>query len=158
MPARAADRPRAVPDFGAIVDVPGAELPPDPKLRYRIVFGVTKAATDAGQVNPSLDRVARFVDLLDRYAVPPGHREVTAIISGPATAVVRKPTAGLPVSIDAKLIGELTEAGVRIAVCSQAAHGHGIATTDLLPGVHMDVSAITTIATLQAEGYQYLPD
>ncbi|PZU09915.1 MAG: hypothetical protein DI605_09365 [Sphingomonas sp.] len=148
----------AVPHFGKIVDVPGAQERPDSKIEYRVVFGVTKAAPKRDQANPSLERVARFVNLLTHYGVGRDNIHVVAIISGPATAIVRKPDGGASQPIDAALIGELTSAGVRVAVCSQAASAHGIAATDLLPGVHLDVSAITTIATLQAKGYGYQPD
>lgn len=148
----------AVPHFGKIVDVAGAQERPDPKIDYRVVFGVTKAASQPDQANPSLERVARFVNLLTHYSVGRDHIHVVAIISGAATAMVRKPDGGAPKSIDAALIGELNSAGVRVAVCSQAASAHGIAATDLLPGVRLDASAITTIATLQAKGYGYLPD
>ena len=148
----------AVPQFGKIVDVPGSQERPDPKIDYRVVFGVTKAAPKPDQANPSLERVARFVNLLTHYGVGRDHIHVVAIISGAATAIVREPAGGASQSIDAALISELNSAGVRVAVCSQAASAHGIAATDLMPGVRLDVSAITTIATLQAEGYGYLPD
>lgn len=53
-----------IPGFGAIVVVPGAAERPDPKLCYRVLFNVTKAASSPDQVNPSLEKVARFVNLL----------------------------------------------------------------------------------------------
>jgi hypothetical protein len=68
---QAADTPTlAVPDFGQIVDVAGAQMRRDPKAHYRMVFGVTNAAAKPDQTTPSLDRVARFVNLLDHYSVP----------------------------------------------------------------------------------------
>ncbi|WP_454886369.1 hypothetical protein [Sphingomonas oryzagri] len=68
---QAAETPTlVVPDFGQIVDVAGAKMRPDPEAHYRIVFGVTKAAAKPDQPTPSLDRVARFVNLLDHYSVP----------------------------------------------------------------------------------------
>jgi intracellular sulfur oxidation DsrE/DsrF family protein len=146
----------AVPHFGAIVDVPGAQMRPDASASYHVVFGVTKAAPASGSANPSLDRVARFVNLLAHYGVPRDHVHVVAIVSGPATGIVAK--AGTTPSPDAQLVAELIAAGVSIDLCSQAAHAHGLAQADLLPGVRLDVSAITTIATLQAQGYAYLPD
>lgn len=146
---QAAEMPTlAVPDFGQIVDVAGAQMRPDPKAHYRMVFGVTKAAAKPGQPNPSLDRVARFVNLLDHYGVPKDRRTIGAIVYGPATNVVRQPTAGASAGPDVRLIEELVAAGVQVAVCSQAAHAHDLAPADLLPNVRMDVSAITTIATL----------
>jgi intracellular sulfur oxidation DsrE/DsrF family protein len=150
--------PLPVPDFGKIVDMAGAQERPDPKLHYRVIFAITKAAASPDKPNPSLDRVARFVNLLAHYGVPKDHRTIFAIVSGAATTIVRKPTVEGQVTPDTKLIEELTAAGVQVAVCSQAAHGHDLTINDLLPTVRMDVSAITTIAGLQARGYAYLPD
>lgn len=156
VPAMAETAP-AIPDFGKMVDVSGAQERPDPTLDYHVVFGVTRAAAKPDEPNPTLDRVARFVNLLTHYGVPKEHIHVVAIISGPATPIVKKAADG-GAPPDVALIAELSAAGVQVALCSQAASAHGISAADLLPGVRLDVSALTTIATLHARGYAYLPD
>lgn len=82
---------------------------------------------------------------------------IVAVVSGPATMIVHNSTGTMP-NPDAKLIEELNAAGVRIVLCSQAAHGRDLTAQDLLPHVRMDVSAITTIAALQMQGYGFIPD
>ena len=156
----AADRPLqpAIPDFGTIVDDPTAQARPDPRLIYKVVFGITKAGAQTDRANPSLERVARFVNLLSQSGIPAGHIHVVAGISGAATPIVRRASPGASPSSDARLIDELTRAGVQVALSSQAAHAHGIAAADLLPSVRFDLSAMTTITGLQMQGFSYLPD
>src|SRR3546814_2135063 len=45
-----------IPGFGGIMVVPSAAERPDPKLRYRVLFNVTKTASSPDRVNPSLER------------------------------------------------------------------------------------------------------
>ena len=58
----------------------------------------------------------------------------------------------------AQLIGELTKAGVSVHVCGQALAGAKIARSEVLPEVQVDLSALTTLSTLQLRGYALLPD
>ena len=76
-----------IPGFGGIVAVPSAAERPDPKLRYRVLFNVTKAASSPDKVNPSLEKVARFVNLLGADKVHPAG-DIAVIIHGPATPLV----------------------------------------------------------------------
>ena len=63
--ALAADpRHPIVQSFGAITPMPTAKERPDPTLRYWVLFSVTKAPASPDQVNPNLEKVARFVNLL----------------------------------------------------------------------------------------------
>lgn len=60
--------------YGAIAPLTGDELRAEPGLRYRLVFSVTKAAATPDKVNPSLDKVARLLNLLGRDNIRPAHR------------------------------------------------------------------------------------
>lgn len=148
--------------YGTVRPMKGAQEPPSPKLRYRVVFDVSKAAEQPAKVNPSLDRVARFINLLARDGVRPEQGDVVAIIHGPATPltldadVYRKRNGAANPNID--LIRQLTLAGVSVRVCSQALAGHRIAASDVAEGVQIDVAGVTTLANLQLRGYALIPD
>ena len=49
-------------------------------------------------------------------------------------------------------------AGVSVRVCGQAVAKWGIARSEILPGVQVDLSAMTTLVTLQLKGYAFLPE
>jgi intracellular sulfur oxidation DsrE/DsrF family protein len=153
----------AIPGFGATHTAPGAAERPDPALRYRVVFSVSKAAARPDLVNPSLEKVARYLNLLAEDGVRPKAGDVVAVLHGPATfaalsntAYAAKTTDGMNPNL--KLIEQLRAAGVIVSVCSQALHGQRIPPNDVQSGVRVDVSALTTITNLQLRGFALVPD
>ncbi|MFV1919681.1 DsrE family protein [Sphingomonas sp. MJ1 (PH-R8)] len=162
--AMAADaRHPAVQAFGAITPMPDAKERPDRSLRYRVLFNITKAAPAADQLNPSLEKVARFINLLGADGVRPKPGDVVVIIHGPATPLVlsdsryadRNKVAGNP---NLTLVAALRAAGVSVRVCSQALVSNRIDPADVAGGIEVDVSALTTLATLQLRGWALIPD
>lgn len=164
----AADRKpfRPLQGYGTTVNPADAAVRPDPALRYRVVFSVTRAAAKPGEVNPSLEKVARFLNLLgqDGVRIHPG--DIVAVVHGPATPIVLTDAAYLAHAGDPSirtnpnlaLIEALRHAGVVVSVCSQALHGQKIEAREVAPGVRRDVAALTTLANLQLRGYALIPD
>ena len=153
----------AVSGFGATHSASEAAERPDPKLRYRVVFSISKAAAKADQVNPSLDKVARYLNLLAEGGVHPRAGDVVAVLHGPATIAAMADAAyaartGSAANPNVRLVAALRAAGVTVSVCSQALHGQEIATGDLQDGIRVDVSAMTTITNLQLRGFALVPD
>lgn len=152
----------SVPTNGAIVPVPDAAMRADPKLDYRVAFSVTKAAPLSDQVNPSLEKVARYVNLLRSEGVPRQRVSIVVAVHGAATgslltneAYTRKHGDPNP---NVELISELREAGVSVHVCGQALAGQKIERSSLLPGVLVDLSALVTLTTLQLKGWAVVTD
>jgi intracellular sulfur oxidation DsrE/DsrF family protein len=153
----------AVPDYGATHTAADAAERPDPRLRYRVVFSISKAAAKPNQVNPSIDKVARYLNLLAEDGVRPRAGDVVAVLHGPATIAAmadaayaaRTESAANP---NVRLIRALRAAGVTVSVCSQALHGQGISADELQDGIRVDVSAMTTITNLQLRGFALVPD
>lgn len=147
---------------GTVHPMEGALEPPSPKLRYQVVFDISKAAGQPGKVNPGLDRVARFVNLLARDGVRRQPGDVVAIIHGPATPSIlsgedfRKRNGAPNPNLD--LIRQLVAAGVSVRVCSQALSGNRITAAEVAEGVQIDVAGVTTLANLQLRGYALIPD
>lgn len=152
-----------IPQFGGIVSVPDAAEQPDPKLRYRVVFNITKSAASPDKINPSLEKVARFVNLLGADKVRPVAGDIVAIIHGAATPLIlqnapytaRTKAAENP---NVALIIALQKAGISVQVCGQAMNGNGFTSEDAIPGVVIDDSALITLANLQLRGYALIPD
>ena len=149
--------------YGAIAPLTGDETRAEPGLRYRLVFNVTKAAAMPEKVNPSLEKVARLVNLLGRDNIRPEPGDIVVIVHGTATPIVTnsaayaaKTKAELNPNLD--LIAKLRKAGVTVAVCSQALHANRISAKELAPAVRVDLSAMTTLAALQLRGWALIPD
>ncbi|WP_454883554.1 DsrE family protein [Sphingomonas oryzagri] len=152
-----------IPQFGGIMPVPNAAERPDPKLRYRVVFNITKAAASPDKINPSLEKVARFVNLLGEDKVRPATGDIVAIIHGSATPLILQnaPYAARTKIVEnpnVALISALQKAGVSVQVCGQAMIGNGITSDQVTPGIVIDDSALTTLANLQLRGYALIPD
>jgi intracellular sulfur oxidation DsrE/DsrF family protein len=181
VPALASNAP-AVPGYGRIASTQGARERPDPRLRYRVVFNITEPAASPDKVNPSLESVARFLNLLAADGVHPLPGDVVAVVHGQATPAVLTDAAypkhaeGMSIhnanlawfehlfSSDADrnpnlpLIARLRSAGVIVSVCSQALHAQSINPDEVAPIVRRDVSALTTLSNLQLRGYALIPD
>jgi len=146
---------------GGIHPTVGAGERPDEALRYRVVFNVTKPAV-AGKSNPTLERVARFVNLLGADGVRPRAGDLVAIVHGAATPSVMKDETFRArfgrANPDLAVIAALRKAGVEVHVCSQALVGNRIPRSDVHPLVQVDVAALTTLANLQLRGYAMIPD
>jgi intracellular sulfur oxidation DsrE/DsrF family protein len=155
----------AVPGYGAPFAATAAQMQVDPALRYRVVFPATRAGATPRDTLPALERVARFMNLLGAAGRRTQAGDVVVVISGPATSAVlndaawraRHPDGGER-NPNLPLIRALREAGAVVSVCSQALHGQKIASTDVDASVRQDLSAMTTLATLQAQGYALIPE
>jgi intracellular sulfur oxidation DsrE/DsrF family protein len=147
--------------YGRIHFVPNAAYKPDSKAQYRIVFALTNPARMPGEVNPSLDRVARTVNLYVASGVPLSHLKFVAIAYGGAT----------PLALDDEhyraqfgtanpnlpLIAQLRHAGIDVAVCAQAVAEHKFDYDWLDKSVTLALSGLTTVTTLEKAGYVLMP-
>lgn len=153
--------PPLIADYGKTAPVENPGERPDPALDYRVVMTVTQAGED-GAPPPALEKAARLANLLAQSGVPTPHRHIVVVLYGPATVAVLNEAGlkarGKAANPSARLIAELTEAGVSVRVCGQALAGAKIARSEVLPEVQVDLAALTTLSTLQLRGYALLPD
>lgn len=153
----------AIAGYGAITPIEGAAERPDRSLRYRVLFSVTKAAASPGNVNPSLEKVARFLNLLGADGVRPASGDVVVIVHGPATPIVAQEAVyaaktGTAANPNLALIAALKRSGVSVRVCSQALIGNKLDPDAVEQSVEIDVSALTTMATFQLRGWALISD
>lgn len=130
---------------------------PDPSVRYRVVFEVTRDGGTTDKVNPALDRLARFLNLLGASGIRPASGDLVAVIHGPATFAILSDAEyrkrfGKP-NPNTALLKELRGAGVSIHVCSYALANQKIERQSVAEGVDVDLAAMMTIATLQLKGW-----
>jgi len=148
--------------YGGIQPTEGAAERPDKRVSYRVVFNVTKEAPAPGTVNPTLDRIARFINLLGADGIKAGRGDLIAIVHGPATALVMDNTSyRVKFGVDnpnLKLIERLRQNGAEVHVCSQALAGNKISRKIVNQAVQIDVAALTTLANLQLRGFALIPD
>jgi intracellular sulfur oxidation DsrE/DsrF family protein len=146
--------------FGKIAPAPDAAMQPSKDIEYKVVFSMTGGG-DADKVNPSLDRVARAVNLFTSAGVPLSHLHFVVVVHGPATpSVLDNAHYRQKFSMDnpnVKLISELDKVGVKVVVCAQALAHNGLPRDWVYPQVEITLSAITDIIMLEQRGFVIYP-
>jgi len=152
-----------IPGYGKFAEIAEPFEAVDPSLRYKVVFDVSQPARKADEVHQGLERVARMVNLLAHYGAAPQAGDIVVTLHGPAAKYALSQEAFAKrfsgdVNPNAELIRQLTAAGVSVRLCGQSMAANGFARDELNPNVRVDVSAITTLATLQLKGYAIIQD
>lgn len=140
--------------YGLIAEVPGHQALPE-NVQFKISFDVAQMA-EADAVNRQIDSAARFINMHTAAGVPVERIQLALVIHGAAVKDVaqRISPASNP---NAPLIKALQAQGVTFYVCGQSAAYYGVAAEDLLPGVHMSLSAMTAHTLLQQQGFTLNP-
>ncbi|MEM8798984.1 MAG: DsrE family protein [Pseudomonadota bacterium] len=145
--------------YGPNAEIAGrTEIPAD--ARFQVAFDITDQAKE-GEVSRKLETAARFLNMHVRAGVPADNIKLALVIHSRAIHDVANEDFwkrhGNKVNVNAPLVAELIKHGVEIHVCGQSAANYQVATEDLLPGVKMSLSAMTTHALLQQRGYTLNP-
>jgi intracellular sulfur oxidation DsrE/DsrF family protein len=147
--------------YGNIHYLRDSAFKPQPGHTYKVVFALTQAAKQPDKVNPALDHVARSVNLYTASGVPLGQLKFVAVAYGAATPLTLddahyRAAYGVP-NPNLPLIAELKKAGVTIAVCGQAVAEHHFQYDWIDPAVTLALSGLTTVTTLEQQGYALMP-
>lgn len=146
--------------YGKIHDAPDAAFQPDSRLHYKLVFKVSEAASNAADINPGLNEVARVINLYGRSGVPADQLDAVVAVNGGATPAMldeqhyRKLFGAANPNL--QLIKALNDAGVKVTLCSQALAWHHYDPRWVASPVIRTPSALTTLTTLQNQGYALL--
>jgi hypothetical protein len=104
--------------YGPVQLLPNATLQPDKSLKCKILFDVTKSSRDVRSVNPGLDHIARFINVMASAGIMPKDMELAAVIHGPATGIVLADEIFTQeyysYNPNLKLIMDLNKAGVKL--------------------------------------------
>lgn len=151
----------AIHGYGKIHYREASQLQPEKDQTYRVVFQVQEGDEPKNKVNDQLDHVARTVNLYVAAGVPRQQLKFVVAIAGSATPVVlnnqryRERFGTDNPNLD--LIRQLSAAGVKVTVCDQAVAGHRYPFDWVDDHVIHALSNLTTLSTLQQQGYVLLP-
>ena len=146
--------------FGTVSTVPNATVTPDPNLDYKIIVDVMTGAEDKTEVFFSLNNVARLLNLHAMAGVPKERLHVVAAIHNAAVWSVISDTLykerfGVT-NPHTPLFKELIESGVKVVVCDQSLIKQKITHDQLIDGIEVATSALTTLTEYQLRGYALL--
>ena len=153
----AADEKLPMAGYNVAKDFAGARELPDPGVDYKVVFSVA-ANAKPDEIHPTLKTIALYLNTLAHNGVPANHRHITAVFhQGGGDAVlandVYKARHDGVDNPNIAMLRELKAAGVDMRVCGQGLLGKKLEPSQVLPGVQVDLWAMTTMVNLQLRGY-----
>ena len=147
--------------YGPVQPLPKAAVQPDKHLKYKVLFDITHAAKEVGKVNPGLDHVARFINVMASGGIRPEKMSLVAVVHGDATPLILKNDLFKEKfgqdNPNIKLIDDLKKAGVKLYVCGQALTDDNFKPEWVNPEIVLSLSALVAVPTFQLKGYAYLP-
>ena len=147
-------------DFGPHAAVEGAaEIPAD--ATFTIAFDVAKQAEE-GLANRGFESAARFINMHVAAGVDPANIKIAVVVHGKASRDLMNDDAWAEKdwgesNPSSAMLREMLDHGVRFILCGQSASVYGVTKDDLVPGVEMNLSAMTAHAQLQQQGYTVNP-
>jgi intracellular sulfur oxidation DsrE/DsrF family protein len=144
---------------GAVANVK-SDLPLPANKDWKMVFNVPTAV--AGKLNPRIDAAARFINMLAASGVPMSRIHVALVAHSEGlmdflTAKRYGDESGGAANPNEAVIRQLIGKGVPVYICGQSAELSDVTKADLVPGVKLALSAMTTYADLQGQGYAVNP-
>lgn len=138
----------------------GVSMPAADAMHRLVIDATTGDINDAGQ-NRRLEAAARAVNLYAMAKVPADKLKLAVVIHGKATPGVLTDSAhqarfGSP-NPNTALYAALHDAGVEFFLCGQSMAHAGFSPDEVRSEVQVALSAMTTLATLQAAGYALIP-
>lgn len=148
--------------YGKIYPSPNALFQPHKSiLEHRILFNLSKSASTPKALNPSLDKVARMINLYASAGINPQQLKIFVIVHGDATSILLDNTHYKEIfgvnNPNSKLLTKLKELGVGIGVCAQIWEELKYKPEWLDKNAIITLSALTTLVYLQQQGYALIP-
>lgn len=149
-----------IPGYGGVRPRPDLPASIVPQADYKVIADVTHGETDPSQVNGSLQRLARLINLMAYAGAPREHVHVAAVIEGGAVyAAFTNVAYRERFKVDnpnLALLHELRAAGVELMVCAQALAENDLPDAVVSADVSVTLSALTDFAVYGQRGYSYL--
>ncbi len=143
--------------FGATYPLEALDVPPPTDQPYRLLFDISTSPDAPDAVSTQLNTVARFLNMHARAGVPPEQMQLAVVLHGTAGKyALDRDAYRAQYDVDntnLALLEALHAAGVDVYLCGQTAMHRGLPPDELAPAVDLALSALTVIATLDAEGY-----
>jgi intracellular sulfur oxidation DsrE/DsrF family protein len=143
--------------YGTVFEIPTADHKPDPAIDYKIVVELTENTPKADSLNIYLEAIATLINLHAAEGVPAKNIKVAVVLRKGATyAVLGDELFRKYFKVEnpnRQLLKELQDAGVQFYVCGQTMIKRSMKEEELMPGTKIASSGLTSISTLQLQGY-----
>lgn len=128
---------------------------------YKVAFEIAQPSSSPDQLNPTINTVARFLNMHAQAGVSEDRLSGAIVAHGPASfELLDNEAYRARFGVDnpnAEVIKELIANGQPVLLCGQSAASRNVPTEGLIPGVQVALSAITAFMLLQEQGYRVNP-
>lgn len=143
--------------YGTVYEIPTADHKPDPSINYKIVVELTENTPKADSLNIYLEAIATLINLHAAEGVSASNIHIAVVLRKAATYAVLGDELFRKYfkteNPNRQLLKELQDAGVQFFVCGQTMIKRNMKEEELMPGTKIASSGLTTISTLQLQGY-----
>ena len=127
---------------------------------YKAVFDIMDSPESAEQLNPSIETVARYLNMHAQQGVPKTNIKAVMVVHNKASKDllmdVHYESRYGTLNPNTDLINELMDSGVTIIFCGQSSIARDIPREQTIKGVQLALSAMTALISLQDEGYRLI--
>lgn len=149
-----------IPEYGEVFHIPSPGLPTDTSHTFRAIFDVMQAAEDRSQRNPSIETVARYLNMHAQDGVPAEQLHAVLVVHNAASAdlltdELYRERFGFD-NPNSGMLRALMNAGVEVVFCGQSSISRNIPIEHTVPGVKLALSAMTALIQYQDQGYRLI--
>lgn len=147
--------------YGPVFPIKNRDIELLKDFKYKVVFDIKKASSEVFILNQRLESVARFINMHVMNGVKLENLDLAVVMHGPMTRDGLTQKAYQERYFDANptldMIEQLHAKGVKFYQCGQSIEFMGIKKSELAPQISLALSAMTTLTTLQYEGFKLVP-
>ena len=147
-------------EYGKVWPVEGQDYPLKKDLEYKAVFDVMNSPDSHEMVNPSIETVARYLNMHAQNGISEMNLKAALIIHNKASKDVMNDKAYEErygtVNPNRKLIEQLIKSGVDVIFCGQSSLSRNIPKENIIPDVKLSLSAMSALIQLQDSGYRLI--
>ncbi|MEJ2113216.1 MAG: DsrE family protein [Flavobacteriaceae bacterium] len=147
-------------NYGETFEIVNPEYKTEIDSEFKVIFDVDKSSEDTSKVNRYIEVAANFLNMHANAGMKPEQLKVAMTIHASAWKDVLNNDAykerfGVE-NPNLELINELSDAGVDIIICGQAAAKRDMTREEIIPNVKIALSATTAIIQYQNKGYRFV--
>lgn len=144
-------------DYGAVWDIDNPDLEIGEEDEFHLVFDIYSQASTLTSVNPSINTLARFLNMHSRAGVSLDKIKLVAVVHNKAgNDMMKNRYYQQKYGVDnpnLALIDELSDAGVAFYICGQTMNSRGLLQEEMNENIKVSLSAMTAIVKFVNEGY-----
>jgi intracellular sulfur oxidation DsrE/DsrF family protein len=146
--------------FGKVWEIKNPAYPTDTTAVFKAVFDIMNSPTDPARLNPTIETVARYLNMHAQAGVPSEQIKAAVVIHNKASKDIMKPEVyKIKYGTDNPnypLLMELHQAGVPLIFCGQSSLSRNIPKQHVISEVAFALSAMTALIQFQDSGYKLI--